>query len=274
MGKISDAFERYQKEKSMKVETIPTATARDLKMQKAEPAARGPIIHSAMSPKLVTLSAPESMEAENFKLLKAQVLFPKQGEVPKTILVTSAFPGEGKTYVSTNFAVSLAQGIDEHVLLVDCDLRKPTVHQMFGFPNSDGLYEYLTGQRGLSDLIFRTRVQKLSLITAGRSSSNPADLLGSVTMKSFLDEVKQRYLDRFIIVDAPPSQVTAETNVLANYVDAIIFVVMALKTPRETIQRSIENLGRNKVIGIVFNGYSQSRKPYYNHYKRYYGKST
>ena len=95
-------------------------------------------------------------------------------------------------------------------------------------------------------------------------------MLSSTMMKKFLKEVKGRYEDRFIIIDAPPSQVTAEATVLANYVDAIIFVVMAQKTPRETIQRNIENLGRQKILGIVFNGYAQSYKHYRKFYKKYY----
>ena len=89
-------------------------------------------------------------------------------------------------------------------------------------------------------------------------------------MQEFLEEAKGRYQDRFIIIDVPPSQVTAETNVLASYVDCIIFVVMAQKSPRETIQRSIENLGKEKILGIVFNGYSQSYKSYQKYYKKYY----
>ncbi|MEE8180097.1 MAG: exopolysaccharide biosynthesis protein, partial [bacterium] len=81
-----------------------------------------------------------------------------------------------------------------------------------------------------------------------------------------------RYQDRFIIIDASPSHVTAEANVLANYVDGVIFVVMAQKSSRETIQRSIENLGKKKILGIVFNGYSQSYKGYQDYYKKYYGR--
>ncbi len=91
-------------------------------------------------------------------------------------------------------------------------------------------------------------------------------------MQEFLEEAKGRYQDRFIIIDVPPSQVTAETNVLASYVDGIIFVVMAQESPREIIQRSIENLGTKKILGIVFNGYSKAHKSYHKYYKKYYEK--
>ncbi len=115
-------------------------------------------------------------------------------------------------------------------------------------------------------------MEKLSLLTAGSLPSNPTELLSSTMMKEFLEEVKGRYQDRFIIIDAAPCQVTAEANVLANYVDGIIFVVMAQKTPRETIQRAVENLGKEKIIGVVFNGYSKAQKSYHKYYRKSYKK--
>jgi len=268
MGKISDAFERYQKEKSVKTVQLPIGKPEKpgVKAPGLTPAPES-IIHKGFSSKFVVLSAPESIDAENFKILKSQILFPKQGEVPRTIMVTSAFPGEGKTFVAANLAVSLALGINEQVLLVDCDLRKPHLNRMLGYPNTEGLSDYLTGNQELSDLVVRTRIKKLSLLVGGTSSSNPGELLSSVKMKEFLQEAKEQYQDWFIILDATPSQITAETNVLANYVDKIIFVVMAQKSPRETIQKSIENLGRKKILGIVFNGYRQAYKPYHEYYR-------
>lgn len=272
MGKISDAFDRYQNEKSVKAVRLPVGKPEkpSVKEPGLTPAPES-IIHKGFSSKLVVLSAPESIDAENFKILKSQILFPKEGEVPRTIMVTSAFPGEGKTFVAANLAVSLALGINEYVLLVDCDLRKPHLNRMLGCSNTEGLHEYLTGKRELSDLVVRTRIKKLSLLVGGRSSSHPGELLSSVRMKQFLQEAKEQYQDWFIILDATPSQITAETNVLANYVDKIIFVVMAQKSPRETIQKSIESLGKKKILGIVFNGYRQAYKSYHKYYKKHYG---
>jgi protein-tyrosine kinase len=273
MGKISDAFERHQKEKSMKAQRLFIAeTEKATKKVAGSPILRQFITQSDLSHKLVVLSAPESVDAEDFKTLRSQILFPKNSERPRTIMVTSAFPGEGKTFVAANLAVSLALGINEYVLLVDADLRKPNLHEMFGYSNTEGLHEYLAGRRKLPDLIIRTRIEKLSLLAAGSSPSNPAELLSSTMMKEFLQEVKGRYQDRFIIIDANPTQITAEANVLANYVEGIIFVVMAQKSPRETIQRSIEDLGKKKILGIVFNGYSKAHKNYHKYYKKYYNK--
>ena len=273
MGKISNALERHSKEKSIKAQRLPIGEPENVtKTGPRSTLARELIIQNGFSPKLVALSAPESLEAENFKVLRSQILFPKDGERPQTIMVTSAFPGEGKTFVAANLAVSLALGVDEYVLLVDCDLRNPKLHEMLGYSNLAGLHEYLTSRRKLPDLLIRTKIEKLSLLTAGRSPANPAELLSSAMMKEFLKEVKGRYQDRFIVIDATPSQVTAEANVLAKYVDRIIFVVMAQKTPRETIQRSIETLGKKKILGIVFNGYTPSHRSYGKYYDKYYKK--
>jgi protein-tyrosine kinase len=275
MGKITDAFERHQRERTVKTERFPLRQSGDFAPEEAvSPLVHETFLHRRFNPKLVVLSAPESIDAENFKILKSHVLFPKQGQVPRTIMITSAFPGEGKTFVAANFGVSIAQGVNEHVLLVDCDLRNPQLNTMLGYSNAQGLHEYLTGKAELSDLVIPTRINKLSLLTAGKTARNPGELISSAKMRDFLQEVKERYHDRYVILDATPSQITAETNVLANHVDGIIFVVMAGKSPRENIQRSIEDLGKKKVLGIVFNGYSQSRKPYYKYYKRYNRKST
>jgi protein-tyrosine kinase len=269
MGKISDALEKRKQEKVIHTERLPLGPV-DNRNQEQAPEFTDPLVQERYSHKLVVLSAPHSVDAENFKVLRAQVLFPKNGKRPRTIMVTSAFPGEGKTFVAANLAVNIAQGIHEHVLLVDCDFRRPHLHQMFGYTNSQGLSEYLTGRKNLADLLIKTEIEKLTFLAAGKLPQNPSELLSAPKMKQFLEEVKNRYTDRYVIVDATPSQVTAEANVLANFVDGIIFVVMAGKSPREVVKRSVANLGKEKVIGFIFNGYSQTHKSYYKYYKKYY----
>ena len=185
-------------------------------------------------------------------------------------MVTSAMPGDGKTFVAANLAASIAMGIDEYVLLVDCDLRRPDLHRMLGLSNAEGLREYLSGKKDLRDLLVRTSIDKLSLLPAGSPPHNPSELLASAGMKSFLEEIRNRYEDRFIIIDTAPSQVLTEANILANFVDGIIFVVMDQITPREAVQKAIENLGKKKVLGVVYNGHSQRYKSYGKYYKEYY----
>jgi protein-tyrosine kinase len=272
MGKISDALERHKKERFITVKRLPVEVSEDsIKRRPESTFVREWVSQNSFSPKVVVLSAPDSLDAENFKILRAQILFPKDGKRPKTIMVTSSFPGEGKTFVAVNLAVSLALGINEHVLLLDCDLRRPELHNMLGCSSTEGLHEYLMGKRQLPDLLIRTKIEKLSFLAAGTPSSKASELLSSIAMKEFLKEVKERYDDRFIIIDAPPSQVTAEANVLANYVDGVLFVIMAQRSPREAVKRNIENFG-NKVLGIVLNGYAPGHRSYHK-YDKYYNKS-
>lgn len=271
MGKISDALERHKKESVSRFDELPK---QNLEPHVPERKANGPVKEIQVGPrfskKVVVQSAPNSVDAENFKLLRAQLLFPKEGAPPRTIMITSTFPGEGKSYVASNLAVSIAQGLNEHVLLVDCDLRRPSQQALFGYSGRPGLSEHLMQGVELTDLIIRTTVEKLSILPAGGATPKPTEALASQAMKDFLREVRERYDDRYIVIDSTPSHVTAEASILANFVDTIVFVVMAEKTPRETIKRSIENLGKKKIFGIVFNGYNQSYKPYHRYYRKYY----
>jgi protein-tyrosine kinase len=276
MGKISDALEKHQKETEVKTEPVfPKITSESLSLDSQGKRSgfhlqRQKIAQKDFDPKLVVLTAPDSYEAENFKLLRAQIMFARDRKRPKTIMVTSATPADGKTFVAANLAASIAMGIDEHVLLVDCDLRRADMHTMFGMPVSDGLREYLIGERQLSDILIKTKIEKLTLLPAGHTPPNPSELLASGAMVSFLEEIRGRYDDRIIILDTAPSQVLAEANVLSNFVDGIIFVVRSEKTPRALIRKAIDGLGREKILGVVFNGYSHEQKTYGKYYQKYY----
>ena len=228
MGKIFDALEKHQKERSSTVKPFSDirparSVSEDREISFAE---EFHPLHE-FDPKVVALSAPDSMEAEHFKIMRAQLLFAGDRERPRTIMVNSPFPGEGKTYVAANLAVSLALGIDEYVLLVDCDLRRPQIHEILGYRNVEGLHECLTGKKQLQDLIIRTQIEKLSILPAGKSPPNPTELLSSAAMRAFLEEIKQRYKDRVIIIDSAPSHISSEAKVLAEFVDGIIFGIMA-----------------------------------------------
>jgi protein-tyrosine kinase len=276
MGKISDALERHGKEKVVRLETLKKEenparlVVEEPEVKLARQIASDLISEKSFSDSLVMLSSPDSANAETFKILRGQILFPKDRKVPRTMLVTSTFPAEGKTYVVANLAATLALSIDEYVLAIDADLRRPRLHRLFGYSKVQGLHEYLVEGGKLEDLILNSGIDKLSILPAGKPPRNPTELISSNMMRTFLEEVKGRYADRFLIIDSPPSSVTAEGRFLAQYVDGIIFVVMANRTPRKDIQKTIDSLGRERIIGIVFNGYEQARKSYYRYYERYY----
>ena len=275
MGKISDALERHKKETVVRLDDVKEARPKRLVVEEPEvkharQIASDLISEQRFSDSLIMLSSPDSADAETFKVLRGQILFPKDRKVPRSMLVTSTFPAEGKSYVAANLAATLALSIDEYVLLIDTDLRRPRLHRMFGYSKVQGLHEYLVGGCKLEELVLKSGIDKLSILPAGKPPRNPTELLSSSMMVKFLDEVKERYQDRFVIIDSPPSNVATEGKFLAQYVDGIIFVVMANKTPRKDIEKAIDNLGRDKILGIVFNGYEQVRKNYHRYYDRYY----
>jgi len=267
VGKVFDALEKHKLGNPIRANRLGPQDVTHQVSQ--EPVAQGFQIQNGFSPKLIVLAAPDSIDAENFKVLRSQILYPKDGRKPRTIMITSAFPGEGKTFVAANLAASIAMGINEHVLLVDCDFRRPNLHNILGYPNIEGLYEYLTAQKTLSELLLATKMEKLSLLTTGKPGPDGPELLSSTKMKAFLEEVKA-HEDTYVILDAPPSHVTAEVGVLSNHVDGIVYVVMAERAPRGTIQKSVEDLGKDKILGIVFNGYAQSYNAYHKYYGEYY----
>ncbi|MDY0221013.1 MAG: polysaccharide biosynthesis tyrosine autokinase [Desulfobacterium sp.] len=212
---------------------------------------------------LITHLKPHSVEAEQFRILKTAILFPQTGIPPRTIMVTSTVPGEGKSFVASNIAISIAQSIDEYVLLMDCDLRRPSQHSRFGFSNVFGLSDHLAhrGEKSLGSIILKTAVDKLSLLPAGKPPANPSELISSEEMRFLLQEVKDRYHDRYIIIDSPPPYLTAEANALARQVDGIVIVVKKGKTKRSHMRDLIDTYGKDKILGVVKN-FSEQKHGY------------
>jgi capsular exopolysaccharide synthesis family protein len=237
-----------------------------------EPPAGKPQPDSArIEPDLVSLTNPEGPEAELFKLLRTRILFPPSGRPPRTILVTSAVAEEGKSFVASNLAVNIAKNVDEHVLLVDCDLRKPSIHAKFGFNGVKGLSEYLAAGVELQSLLLKAGVAKLTLLTSGTPPPNPSELITSAKMAALIEELKSRYDDRYIIIDSPPPMMAPETSAIAKWVDGILIVVK-YGTPMDLVEEIVAQLDRDKIIGVVINQISQREFRSYS-YKKYYGRS-
>ena len=220
---------------------------------------------------LISLHAPYSREAELFRALRNKILFPKDGRACRSVMVTSAASGEGKSFVAANLAVNLARNIDHHVLLMDCDLRAPCVHQKFGFGPVKGLSDYLTNGHSLQSLLLKTDVDKLTLLPAGTPPDNPAEILSSARMACLLDEVMARYPDRYIIIDAPPPLIVPDTSAVMNKVDGVLLVVKHGQTNYHLIEALIEEIGPDKIIGAFINQCKMrsSQKYGYSRYNRY-----
>jgi exopolysaccharide/PEP-CTERM locus tyrosine autokinase len=233
--------------------------------------------HIGIDNHLIALKDPLSFGAVQFKMLRTKLLFPASGKPVQAIMVTSAVPGEGKSFVSANLAVSIAQSINEHVLLIDCDLRHSSIHKYFGFVDVPGLSDYLSKGTPLPDLFLKTKVNKLTVLPGGFAAPNPSELLSSERMRKLLEELKARYSDRYIIIDSPPPKLTAESEAVARLVDGIILVVKHESTPRDLVTEVADIMGKDKIIGVIVNWFDMrslgcSGYGKYGDYARYYHK--
>jgi exopolysaccharide/PEP-CTERM locus tyrosine autokinase len=168
-------------------------------------------------------------------------------------MVTSAKSGEGKSFVAANLAIGIAHDFHSHALLVDCDLRNPTLAHWFGLENGKGLSDYLTGDRNISEFLMKTEIEKLTILPGGKVQDNPAELIGTKKMEALVHELKSQYRDRYVIFDSTPLLATSESEVLAKMVDEILIVVRAGVTPRETVIQAIASLEKKKILGLVLN---------------------
>lgn len=204
----------------------------------------------------LSLATSFSLEAaEPFRVLRSRILYPDDdSKTFRTILVVSTVPREGKSFVSANLGIALAQGVDQRSLLVDCDLRRPALARLFGLPGDRGLSDYLLKGTDLASLIQKTSVDKLTLLASGRPPINPSELLGSAKMHELVRELSQRYDDRLIIFDSPPILAASETIVLSQKVDGVVLVVRHGLSSRTQVQKIVDLIGKDQIIGVVFNG--------------------
>ena len=221
--------------------------------------------------------SPDSLFAESFRFLRSKITRPFADNLPRSILISSALMGEGKTLISSNLAVCISQSPDQHALLVDADLRNPSAHRIFGIPQFEpGLAEYLAGKAALPALLKKTPIDKLKFLPAGNSAFGPAEMLSSNKMMELIRELTDRYRDRFIIIDSAPLALAPETSVIADAVDAILLVVLHGKTSRYAVKQVLRKIKKEKLIGIVYNSYDEPSKLYdrYGYYRYGYGKNT
>lgn len=223
-----------------------------------------------IAPRLINLTDKSSFILEQYRSIRAKILLAAEETSKRTILFTSAVPGEGKTLTSVNIAMTIAQGVEEKVLLIDGDLRNPMVHKLFGIIPEKGLSDYLRGEIDYESIVLDTPIDKLKLIPAGSLISNPSELLKSEKMSALIYELKTRYPDRFIIFDSPPIIPTSDPIILSCLLDWTILVVLAGKTPRETVSRALGTYEFRNILGIILNKVDVLPPEYaygYNKYK-------
>lgn len=203
--------------------------------------------------RLVSRYQPGSPQAKRIDMLRSQLLYPFHGEPPHTILITSAAPGEGRSLLTANLAISFARGLQQYVMVMDCHLTEPSQHRLLKVPRTPGLTDFLLWDAAVPDIIHWTDVDKLSVIPAGSPSNRSAEILATDKMAGLVKELRTRYDDRYIILDTPPVQAFDDPAVLARMVEAIVVVVLGGVTDRELVLRSIRSLPEEKILGLVLN---------------------
>ena len=225
------------------------------------------IASSKEAVELVTQVRPQSQMAESYRALRTSLLLSNLGAPPKVIMITSALPQEGKTTTSINCAVVLAQkGI--RVLLIDADLRRPSIHKTLGMGPRSGLSNVLTGSATLEQTITRSPIlPNLSVLPAGTPPPNPAELLASTNMRDVLEELRGQY--DHIVVDTPPTLSVTDAVVLSPRADAIVLVIRSGQTTKQALRRSRDVLLQvnAKVSGVLLNAVDLSSPDYYYYYE-------
>ncbi|MFV0422333.1 XrtA-associated tyrosine autokinase [Oleidesulfovibrio sp.] len=230
-----------------------------------------------LSPKLVTATAMQSGLSEEYRKLKERLVkLTKRNGFQNMLMVSSSLAGEGKSLTATNLAISLAQEFDHTVLLIDADLRRPTCHELLGVPRAPGLAGCLLDGLDLADALVPTGLGRLSFLPAGRAVSNPGELFASTMMQDLLLQMKNRYTDRYIIIDTPPVLPFSETRVLSRVVDGVVMVVRENVATMEDLREALEALEGATMLGVVYNNASQKsgRRKGYGYGYDGYGASS
>lgn len=196
---------------------------------------------------------PDAAELDSYKVLRTKIQQLTKRHGWNTVMITSPRAGEGKTLTAVNLALTFSKTYNQTVLLVDCDLRRQGIHKTLGFQSEAGLIDYLVDDRPLSEIMIWPGIDKLTLISGGRTINESTELLGSPRMEALVHEIKSRYDDRYVLFDVPPVLGSADTLALAPFIDSIIMVVEEGTTSTRDVQKATEMLPCDKFLGFVIN---------------------
>ena len=224
---------------------------------------------TTLARKLITVENPKAVVSEQFRTLRTNINFSNPDKELKTILVTSSSPGEGKSTTSANISSVYAQE-GKKVLLVDGDMRKPTVHHTFSLKNTKGLSNLLTRQATFEEAIQTTTIDNLFVMTSGPIPPNPAELLASQSMEQLIEELGAMY--DLIVFDAPPILSVTDAQILSNRCDGTVLVVKAGEAEKAMVQKAKESLvaSQANILGVVLNNFVLAKDHYYY---QYYGQA-
>ena len=222
--------------------------------------------------KIISVRNPKSPISECYRGIRTSIQFSNLDKEMKVITVTSSMQNEGKTTVIANLAVSFAN-LDKKVLLLEGDLRNPSVHRMFNISNTKGLTDILLNNKVFADCVHCTEVKNLHVLTCGSMPPNPSEILSSKRMKEFITSLKEYY--DYIFIDAPPIGIVTDAGIISTYSDGCIFVVGSKQCDIEMAKiakKRLEDVNAN-IIGAVLNKF-EAEGSSYNYYNYYYEQSN
>ena len=221
-------------------------------------------VAATLDHRLVAAFAPQSLAAEQYRSLRTRIKNAEHGRAVRSIIITSPNKGDGKSLTAANLALTMAQEFQQRVLLVDGDLRRPTIHRLFGIGDVPGLSDVLMGTIGLDEAVVGIGQHHLSILPAGTVPSHPAELLGSTAMRRTLDALRTRF-DR-ILIDMPPVAPLADVSIALGLADGLLMIVRAGVTPKPAIERALSGLDAAKVLGLVLNDAGEGHASYADGY--------
>lgn len=224
---------------------------------------KGQALETSLRKNLITKSNPRSPISEQYRTIRTNIQFTAVDQEIRSLLVTSGKPGEGKSTTAMNMATVFAQQ-GKKVLLVDADMRKPTIHYTFNLPNTKGLTTILTKNASLRQAVVSVDVDNLDVLTCGAVPPNPAEIISSRAMKEFYEEALQVY--DLVVFDSPPILIVTDAQLLANLCDGSLLVVAANQTEKEDAVKAKEQLtaAQGKLLGVILNKKKRDQaQPYY-----------
>lgn len=231
-----------------------------LRLFKREAEPQGANSSAEINKRRISLLQPDSFVAEQFRTLRGRIDSLATQRPIKTIAITSASEGEGKSTAAINLAAVTAMSVGRQVLLLDCDMRRPTLHTSLGIEPNAGLAEVLLDQASIEDAVHKVEGLNMDLLPVRSRPSNPSELLGSAQMRSLIEEVASRY-DR-VIIDTAPTLGLPDTKIVSELCDGLVIVVRAGVTPRTDVEAALEVLDRRRVLGVLLNGTSEEQQSY------------
>jgi capsular exopolysaccharide synthesis family protein len=207
---------------------------------------------------------------EEFRTLRSRLYQMREKQALKKVLITSALPKEGKSFVAANLAQVMVRQHGRRALLIDADLRGARLHQLLGTSATPGLSEYLLGENDEFGIMQRGGMENLFFIPSGRSVSNPAELVANGRLKILLNRVEALF--DWIIIDSPPAVPVSDASLLANYCDGVVMVVRSNATPVDMARKARQEFRDKQLVGVVLNGIEPDSSPYNQYYYGAYGR--